>query len=97
MFWDHWEQPELRQSIKALLKIRKEEAIDSRAQIKILSARAHLYSACINGRVCMKIGKDGWSPNGDSATSETGKWHLATSGPNFAVWTLTEPADLPSR
>ena len=97
VFWDHWEQPELRQSIKALLKIRKEEAIDSRAQIKILSARAHLYSACINGRVCMKIGKDGWSPNGDSATSETGKWHLATSGPNFAVWTLTEPADLPSR
>ncbi|WP_171013605.1 glucan 1,4-alpha-maltotetraohydrolase domain-containing protein [Chitinivorax sp. B] len=82
VYYAHVYDWNLRNNIKSLIDIRKTAGITSTSPIAIQAAQNGLYAAIVNGnsgQVAMKIGPGSWSPG-------TG-WSLATSGPNYAVWT----------
>ncbi|CAG9465866.1 unnamed protein product [Pedinophyceae sp. YPF-701] len=86
VFWDHlYESPvEYRKAIQDLLRIRKSNDIHASSEVRILEADHHVYAACADGRVVVKIGHGSWSPN--AAEVKGGPWSVACSGHNFAVW-----------
>ena len=83
VFYDHYYQDDkgLRESIKKLLKIRRQFGIHSRSKVKIVKAVAETYAAVVDDKITVKIGPGDFTPNtGDK------KWVLCCSGPQFAVW-----------
>ena len=78
VFWDEYFSNE--SLINTLISIRKQQGITSTSSLSIQSSSTGLYAAIINGNTAMKIGPNAWTP--------TGNWTLATSGTNYAVWTL---------
>ncbi|MET0404794.1 MAG: glucan 1,4-alpha-maltotetraohydrolase domain-containing protein [Cystobacter sp.] len=81
VYWVHFYDWGLKDSIKTLMSIRKAKGIHSSSAVSIQVADAGRYAALITGTrgsVAMKIGPDAWSPG-------TG-WKLETSGSNYAVW-----------
>lgn len=87
VFYDHFMQQhgQLGDTIKSLLKMRKDCGIHSRSKVVVRSATADCYAATIDDKLAMKIGHGDFSPNRHSNDLEF-RWHLSASGPNFAVW-----------
>lgn len=79
IFWDHFYDWGLHDQIKALVKVRKDNALKNSSTISIQRAEGSLYAAIIDGKVAMKIGAGSWSPTGS-------EWILQASGTNYAVW-----------
>jgi hypothetical protein len=67
------------QIVRNQMEIRKQQNIHSRSAVKILEARSDLYSAIIDGKLCMKIGEGSWCPSDP-------EWRLAACGHRYAVW-----------
>ena len=84
VFYDHYFQSDqgLGDSIKKLLKIRKQFGIHSRSKVKILQAVAEAYAANVDDKLTVKIGPGDFTPNSDGKDD----WVLCCSGPSFAVW-----------
>lgn len=87
IFYDHFMQQhgQLGDTIKSLLKMRRDCGINSRSKVVVRSATADCYAATIDDKLAMKIGHGGFSPNRNSNDSDF-RWQLSASGPNFAVW-----------
>ncbi|MGQ5522521.1 alpha-amylase C-terminal beta-sheet domain-containing protein [Chitinimonas sp. PSY-7] len=79
VYYPHVYQWRLRDSIKPLLKLRKEQGITSTSQVAIQRAETGLYAAIVDNKVAVKIGPADWSPGVG--------WTLRTSGNQYAVWT----------
>ena len=89
VFWPHffdWGQA-YRNSIQALMDIRKKAVVTSTSRMLVLAATNELYAAVVDGekqRVVLKLGKNwGWNPGAG--------WTLAASGERYAVWTQPLP------
>ena len=87
VFWDHWDEslhPELSPIVVQLMGVRKRARISAKSTLVVLKTSANVYSACIDGKVVVKIGFGDYSPN--AAKLENRHWERACSGRNFAVW-----------
>lgn len=86
VFYDHYyTEGELGENIRDLIKLRTENGIHARSPLKILETKANIYAACIDEKICVKLGNGDWSPNWEGGVlSET--WSLALTGNDFAVW-----------
>ncbi|MDO8805744.1 MAG: alpha-amylase family glycosyl hydrolase [Elusimicrobiota bacterium] len=89
VFWPHffdWGQA-YRNSIQALINVRKAAGVTSTSRMLVLAASNELYAAVVDGekqRVVLKLGKNwGWNPGAG--------WTLAASGERYAVWTQPLP------
>lgn len=81
VFYDHlfsW-GPDLARRIAKLVRLRHQQGLHAESSLEILCAEQDLYAARIGGDTVMKLGARPFSP-GEG-------WQLATSGPNYAVWT----------
>jgi alpha-amylase len=78
VFWEHYYDWGLYEEIKALIKTRKDNGLNSTSKIEIQQAGGSVYAAIIDGKVAMKIGAGSWSPGAD--------WTLRSSGTDYAVW-----------
>jgi Alpha-amylase C-terminal beta-sheet domain len=58
-------------------------------QVAVRRATADVYAACIDSKVCVKVGYGNWSPGQDGVDIGQRDWGLAHSGPNFAVWEVS--------
>jgi alpha-amylase len=81
VFWPHlfdWDET-LRQTIIALIRLRREANLHAESGVNILAAQADLYAALIDDKVALKLGPADWKPEGDG-------WKTALDGEDFAVW-----------
>lgn len=96
VFYDHLHYfGDLKNSIMALLSIRKRKGINARSRVTIRRAVGDVYAASIDDKVCVKVGNGSWSPNDERILFDKyGEvvWEVASSGPGFAVWELTRPS-----
>ncbi|GLJ07943.1 hypothetical protein SUGI_0078130 [Cryptomeria japonica] len=82
IFYDHFQDTNLKEGIKKLIEIRKRNQIKANSACTIITAESDLYMANIEEKVIMKIG----------ARYDVGKFlpskdfQLATSGNDYAVW-----------
>ena len=75
------------QRLSELITIRKTFRLHARSKVEILVARADLYAAYIDEKVCMKMGTADWSPNRHTEADLGDKrWEVCASGKNYAVW-----------
>jgi alpha-amylase len=79
VFWDHFYDWGLKEQIKTLINIRKDNGLTSTSPLVIQQATSNLYAAIIDNKVAVKLGPGNWSPSG------TG-WVLKASGTDYAVW-----------
>lgn len=84
VFWTHAYPfggfPDVGDTIRELIQIRKEQGIHSTSQVDVQAADGSKYAAIIDGKVAVKVGWGDWSPAGSD-------WTVASSGQNYAVWT----------
>ena len=79
VFWEHVYDWNLGKEISKLIKVRKDNKINSGSKVEIVKAENGLYAALIDGgKVAMKLGSKDWDP-GQGYT-------LAASGNKYAVW-----------
>lgn len=81
VFWPHlfdWDET-LRQTIIALIRLRRAANLHAESGVNILAAQADLYAALIDDKVALKLGPADWKPEGDG-------WKTALDGEDFAVW-----------
>lgn len=57
------------------------QEINSRSSIKILEADKDGYSAIIDNKLCVRLGRTEWTPPGDDS------WDLTLSGRGYMIWT----------
>ena len=86
VFWDHYFDWGLKNQIRALMRVRKDNGLHSESSVSIREARWNLYAAVIDDKVAMKIGPGSWSPGPG--------WTLATSGNDYAVWERSNAGNL---
>ncbi len=79
VYWPHFFDWGMKDSISALIKIRRDAGITSTSSVSILKAEQGLYAAVIDSKVALKLGDKDWSPGAG--------WKLAAEGPSCAVWT----------
>lgn len=101
VFWDHYERGGLRETILDLIRLRRELKIMHRSSVKVVKTTADLYAACIDGKLCMKIGSGEWSPNSANIPpppgqedDPDGRWLCQVSGSGYAVWTFGSASEL---
>ena len=78
VFWDHYFDWGIKNRIKTLMRVRRDNGLHSESSVQIVEARSNLYAAIIDGKVAMKIGPGSWWPGYG--------WTLRTSGNDYAVW-----------
>lgn len=78
VYWTHFFDWGLHDSIRDLVKIRKYAGINSTSYVSIKVADSVKYCAVIDQKVAVKIGHGDWSPGQD--------WTLAVNGNDYAVW-----------
>ena len=80
VFWSHYFDwgPYTRERIDKLIKVRKDNGIQSHSSVDIKEAKQGLYAAIVDQKVVVKLGSADWSP-GDG-------WMVAVDGDRFAVW-----------
>ena len=95
VFWDHYQREGLHDVIVDLIHLRKSLKIMHRSSVKVLKATADCYAACVDDKLCMKIGDGEWSPNSTNVAPPqgmedvaNGRWQVQVSGSGFAVWTF---------
>ncbi|KAK6245246.1 hypothetical protein SCA6_008336 [Theobroma cacao] len=81
IFYDHFLEWGLKDTIKNLTAIRKKHGINPTSKVKILAAESDLYMAEIDEKIIMKIG-----PKGDLGNLLPSTYQLAYPGKDFAVW-----------
>ncbi|CAA7037269.1 unnamed protein product [Microthlaspi erraticum] len=81
IFYDHFMESGLKESISKLVAIRKRNSIGSTSSVTIKAAESDLYLAVIDDKVIMKIG-----PKLDLGTLVPSDFALAYSGNDCAVW-----------
>ncbi|KAG2244406.1 hypothetical protein Bca52824_093736 [Brassica carinata] len=81
IFYTHYMEWSLKDSILKLVAIRNKNGISSTSSVLIKAAEADLYLAMIDEKVIMKIG-----PKLDLGTLVPSDFALAYSGLDFAVW-----------
>ena len=81
VYWPHYFDwgPELRDQIRTLVRVRRQQGITSTSRVEVKAAEAGRYAAVVNGNTAVKVGPWGWSPGAG--------WALAGSGSDWAVWT----------
>ena len=89
VFYDHYMDGNLKDTIKRLIVCRKENGLHARSEVKILSANADVYAACVDEKVYLKLGPGDHSPSWEGGY--LGRcWELVCSGEGFAVWQIAE-------
>ncbi|WP_179958166.1 alpha-amylase C-terminal beta-sheet domain-containing protein [Chitinimonas arctica] len=78
LYYPHVYNWGLKDPIRTLLALRREQGIVSTSAVAIQRAEQGLYAAVIDGKLAMKIGPNGWSPGAG--------WTLRASGDQYAVW-----------
>jgi len=87
VFYDHFFQHGLKDTIKELIRVRKENRISSRSSIQIHAATGDVYAAEVDERLVVKLGPGDWSPNYDlKADAARGRWVRAAQGLDWCVW-----------
>ncbi|VYS63831.1 unnamed protein product [Arabidopsis thaliana] len=81
IFYNHYIEWGLKESISKLVAIRNKNGIGSTSSVTIKAAEADLYLAMIDDKVIMKIG-----PKQDVGTLVPSNFALAYSGLDFAIW-----------
>ncbi|HAT73072.1 MAG TPA: alpha-amylase [Elusimicrobia bacterium] len=79
VYWPHFFDWGLKDSISTLIKIRRAAGINSASRVSIVKAEQGLYAAIMDGKVAMMLGDKAWHPGAG--------WKLAAQGPAYAVWT----------
>lgn len=79
VFWTHYFDSGLKSTISRMIKLRKDNRLNSRSSVSILAATDGLYSAVIDGRVAVKLGSASWTPGPG--------WQKEMEGPTYAIWT----------
>jgi alpha-amylase len=83
VFWTHYFDwgPAIQQTIRQLISIRKTAGLNSSSVVNIVAADdQQKYAAIIDGKVALKLGPAPWDPGAG--------WSVASSGNDFAVWTI---------
>jgi len=83
VFWTHYFDwgSAIQQTIRQLISIRKTTGLNSSSVVNIVAADdQQKYAAIIDGKVALKLGPAPWDPGAG--------WNVATSGNDFAVWTI---------
>ena len=83
VFWAHYFDwgSGIQQTIGQLISIRKTAGLNSGSVVNIVAADdQQKYAAIIDGKVALKLGPAPWDPGPG--------WSVATSGNDFAVWTI---------
>jgi alpha-amylase len=83
VFWTHYFDwgSAIQQTINQLISIRKTSGLNSSSVVNIAAANdQQMYAAIIDGKVALKLGPAPWDPGAG--------WSVATSGNDFAVWTI---------
>ncbi|GLJ07944.1 hypothetical protein SUGI_0078140 [Cryptomeria japonica] len=83
IFYEHFEDTNLKDSIKKLIEIRKRNKIKANSNCTIITAEDDLYMANIEERVVMKIGARFAVGNLEPSKEF---FQLAISGKDYAVW-----------
>ena len=78
VYWVHYYDWGLHDSIKALIQVRKKAGITSTSAVSIQVADSSKYAAIIGSNVAMKIGNGNWDPGAG--------WTIEASGNGYAVW-----------
>lgn len=79
VYWLHYfGVPGLQAKIDMLIRVRKYYELQANSSVQVLDATATHYAAVIQDRVCVKIGRDGWTPHLS--------WPLVIQEPNYQVW-----------
>ncbi len=79
IFWPHFFDWGIKDSLSALIKIRRASGLTSTSSVNILKAEQGLYAAVIDGKVAMKLGDKTWDPGAG--------WKPAAEGRSYTVWT----------
>ncbi|GBG73693.1 hypothetical protein CBR_g17035 [Chara braunii] len=85
VFYDHWFANHLKEPIRILLALRRRQGIHCRSVVRIQKAEKEVYGACIDEKVCMKIGPGHFDPPCD----ETKTWVCVLEGQDFKVWEVS--------
>ena len=83
VFWTHYFDWGLaiQQTIRQLISIRKTAGLTSSSVVNIVASDdQQKYAAIIDGKVALKLGPAPWDPGSG--------WSVATSGHDFAFWTI---------
>jgi alpha-amylase len=83
VFWSHYFDwgSSIQQTIRQLISIRKTAGLNNGSVVNIVAADdQQKYAAIIDGKVALKLGPAPWDPGPG--------WNVATSGNDFAVWTI---------
>jgi alpha-amylase len=78
VFWDHIYNWGLHDEITNIIKVRKNNGLNSTSTIVVQQAQTNLYAAIIDDKVAMKIGPGSWNPGSG--------YTLRASGIDYAVW-----------
>lgn len=84
ILWEHAFDSGITDGLKELVALRKRNDLHMRSEINICCAEPDMYVANIDDKVILKMG-----PRYDMGPHlpDKGKgWHLAASGPDYAVW-----------
>nr|CAB3456670.1 unnamed protein product [Digitaria exilis] len=81
IFYDHFFDPNMKDEITKMIKIRKQNKIGPASKLRVLLAQSDAYVAEIDGRVLAKVGA-----RYDVSKSVPDGFLVSTSGNDFAVW-----------
>ncbi|KAF6254629.1 glycoside hydrolase [Scenedesmus sp. NREL 46B-D3] len=92
VFWEHYfpssgQGQELRQTIDALMQLRRKHGITSTSSLTIMAAEGDLYMASVAGKLTVKLGPR-WELG--HLLPDDAQWRIATCGQDFCVWELRD-------
>ncbi len=79
IYWPHFFDWGVKDSISELIKIRRLAGINSSSAVNIIKAEQDLYAAVVGGNVAVMLGNKAWDPGPG--------WKPAARGAGYAVWT----------
>ena len=85
VFYDHYMDDNFREGIKNLIDVRRRNGIHARSDLRIIKAAADVYAACVDEKICVKVGAGDWCPNWEGGHLGK-KWEIAYTGNCWATW-----------
>ena len=80
-FYDHFFDPDMKDQVTTMMKIRTRNKIGPASKLRILLAENDAYVAEIDGSVLAKVG-----PRYDVSKYVPDGFQVTTSGSDFAIW-----------